>query len=87
MPLYRVDRHVGPVTEGDLDAAAFRSAACIPHFVGLVWVRSYFDRPAEQLTCYYEAERPDDIWQHAQMAHIPCDAVTAVTEYLPDAYR
>jgi len=87
MSLYRVDRHLGPMTEGDLDAASFRSASCIPHFVGLVWVRSYFDPQAEQMTCYYEAEQPDDIRLHARMAHIPCDTVTEVREYLPDAYR
>lgn len=87
MALYRINRHLGSMTEGELDAAAFRSAACLPHFDGLVWVRSYVDRAAGQMTCYYEAERPEDIREHAQMAHIPCDAVTEVREYLPDAYR
>lgn len=87
MALYRVERHVGAISAADLDAAGYRSAACLPHFVGLSWVRSYFDPTAELLTCYYEAERPEDIRQHAQMAHIPCDAVSEVTEYLPDTYR
>lgn len=87
MPLYRVDRHMGPITVEDLDAAGFRSTSCVSLFVGLVWLRSYFDVGAGQMTCYYEAERPDDIWKHAEMAHVPCDAVSEVTEYLPSAYR
>jgi len=87
MPLYRVDRRMGALSADDLDAAVFRSLACLPHFQGLVWLRSYHDAAAGQLTCYFEAARPDDIRQHAEMAHVPCDAVAEVTEYLPDGYR
>jgi hypothetical protein len=87
MPLYRADRRLGAATAADVDAAAFRSVACVPHFVGLDWLRSYFDPASGQMTCYYEAARPEDVWEHARMAQLPCDAVTEVREYLPDTYR
>ena len=87
MPLYRVDRHLGQLSAAEIDAASYRSVACIPYFEGLRWLRSYYDATAGQMTCVYQAQQPDDIRKHADMAHIPCDAVTEVVEYLPDAFR
>ncbi len=87
MPLYRVDRHLGPVDSAEIDAASYRSVACIPYFEGMAWLRSYFDASTGQMTCFYEAQQAEDVRRHAQMAQIPCDAVTEVTEVLPSSYR
>jgi hypothetical protein len=87
MPLYRVERQLGTMSPADLDAAAFRSIACVPHFTGMAWLRSFFDPAREHMTCYYVALNADDIRRHAQMAAIPCDEIAEVHEYLPDAYR
>lgn len=87
MPLYRIERPLGAATPEEVDAASFRAMACIPHFTGMAWLRSYYDTDTGRMTCYYQAERPQDIRRHAQMAHIPCESVAAVVEYLPDAYR
>jgi hypothetical protein len=87
MPTYRVERPLGEDGAAEIDAAAFRALACIPHFKGMMWLRSYYDAGIGLLTCYYAAENPDDIRRHAEMAAIPCAAVDEVVEYLPDSYR
>lgn len=87
MPLYRIERPVGEVSQEEIDAAALRAVACMQNFPGMAWKRSFHDPVAGQLTCYYEARRPEDIRLHAEYAHIACERVTEVVEYLPDAYR
>ena len=89
MALYRVERQLpeGAVTDDDVDAAAYRAVACLARFPEITWVRSYFDPQAYHFTCYYQAEDPEVIRKHAEMAGIPCDSITEVREYLPDAYR
>jgi hypothetical protein len=87
MPLYRVERYLGAVSEADLDAAAFRSVACLPVFSGMAWLRSFYDPAREHLTCYYQAQTADEIRRHAELAAIPCDEVAEVQELLPDIYR
>ncbi len=87
MALYRIERRLSAGTPEEIDAAAFRAVACIPHFTGMEWKRSYLDSEAKLLTCYYEAQSVEDIRKHAEMAHIPCDAVSEVVEYLAEWYR
>jgi uncharacterized protein DUF4242 len=87
MPVYRIERHLGVATEDEIAAAAFRGVVCLRHFSNLTWIRSYFDPGAAHFTCYYEAESPEQIRKHAEMAGLPCDSITEVIEYLPDQYR
>ena len=87
MALFRIERQLPPVTQDDIDAAAYRSRACLSRFKGLRWVRSYYDAERYRFTCFYEAPSADLIREHAAMAAIPCDSVTEVVEYLPDQYR
>jgi hypothetical protein len=86
--LYRIERPFGgPLSEEEIEAAAFRSLACLRHYTGITWLRSYLDRERWQFTCYYEAESPELIREHARVARIPCESITEVVEYLPEAYR
>jgi hypothetical protein len=87
MPLYRVLRQLGPISQEEIDAAAFRALACLPAFDGLAWLRSYYDPESSNMFCLYEAKNIDHIREHAVLARIPCDAVDEVIEYLPDSYR
>lgn len=87
MPLYRIERSIGTVSDEELATAAYRAISCIPHFDGMAWVRSYYDRPGGNITCYYEARDADEIRKHATMSHIPCDSVIEVAEILPNSYR
>jgi hypothetical protein len=87
MPVYRIDRPVGGMSDAEMDAAALRAVACMPNFAGMTWLRSYHNATTGHLTCYYEAQREEDIWEHARYAHIPCEQVTEVTEILPSRYR
>ena len=86
MPLYRIRRDVGPLTQEDLDAASFRAIVCAPQFPGLKWHRSYWDREAEVLDCVYEAVDRAQIEEHARVSRIPCDDVHEVAEVLPETY-
>ena len=87
MPLYRIERTVGPVSNEEIDASIFRAANCMPLFAQMRWVRSFLDHAAGRVTCYYEAASAEDIRKHAEIAHLACDSVAEVTEYLPDHYR
>lgn len=87
MALYRIERQLPPVSQDEIDAAAFRSISCLTRFKDLKWVRSFYDPRTFRFTCYYEAPSAERIRAHAEMAALPCDAITEVVEYLPDQYR
>lgn len=86
MPLYRIRRDVGAITQEDMDAAAFRAIVCAPQFPGLQWIRSFWDREAGRLDCVYQADEPAQIEEHAKTARIPCDEIRVVDEVMPEAY-
>ena len=88
MPLFRIERPLpAPLATEEMDAAAFRAITCLHHFKELKWIRSFYDPARAHFTCYYEAQSADDLRKHAELAQIPCASVTAVTEYLPEAYQ
>ena len=86
MPLYRIRREIGEITQQDLNAASFRAIVCAPQFPGLKWHRSYWDREAGLLDCFYDAVDPVQLEEHARVARIPCNDVREVDELLPDTY-
>lgn len=86
MPLYRIRRDIGEISQQDLDAASFRAIVCAPQFPGLKWVRSYWDHAGGRLDCIYEAVNAEQLQEHARVSRIPCDEVHEVTEMLPDTY-
>jgi hypothetical protein len=86
MPLYRIKREVGYLSQEEMDAAALRALVCAPQFPGLKWIRSYWDRERGRVDCLYEAESPKQLQEHAATARIPCDDVRPVEEMLPEAY-
>ncbi len=87
MALFRIERQLPELTQDEIDAAGFRSATCLVKFPDLRWIRSFYDPRALHVTCYYEAQDPDRIRKHAEMAAIPCDSITEVVEVLPETYR
>lgn len=86
MPLYRIRRDVGQLSQEEMDAAAFRAIVCAPQFPGLKWIRSYWDRETGRLDCIYEAANATQIEEHAATARIPCDQVRPVDEVMPETY-
>ena len=86
MPLYRIRREVGEISQDDMDAAAFRAIVCAPQFPGLKWHRSYWDQEKGLIDCFYEATGPTQLQEHARVARIPCDEVREVSELLPEVY-
>ena len=87
MALYRIQRQWPPLSQEELDAAAFRAVTCLPRFPDLKWQRSYYDTATNRSTCCYEAEGPENIRWHAELARVPCDEIAAVVEYLPERYQ
>jgi hypothetical protein len=86
MPLYRIRREVGDISQEEMDAAAFRAILCAPQFPGMRWHRSYWDRDAGRIDCVYEAHTLRDVEEHARVARIPCDEIRVVDEIVPDTY-
>jgi hypothetical protein len=86
MALFRVERRAGDMTPEDLDAAGFRSWACLRSFPELRWLRSYYDPAARVSHCYYETDEPDKIGEHARVADIACDTITEVMEFTPEMW-
>jgi hypothetical protein len=86
MPLFHIRRDVGDISQEDVDAAALRAILCAPQFSGLKWQRSFWDKEAGRLDCYYEAANKHDVLDHARVARIPCDEVHEVQELLPEPY-
>jgi hypothetical protein len=86
MPLFRIRRDVGEISQEELDAASVRAILCAPQFTGLKWHRSFWDKKSGMLDCYYEAANEHDVVEHARVARIPCDEVREIEEVLPDTY-
>ena len=87
MAQYLVKRNVQGAGPHDYDAALFRALSCIYDFPGLKWKHSFWDRERGVSFCVYEAESVDQIYQHAALAHIPCDEVSEVLATGPDTYE
>lgn len=86
MPLFKIRRNVGQIIQEDMDAAAFRAIVCAVQFPGLKWHRSFWDKDAGVLDCFYEAASREDLQDHARVSRIPCDEVCEVNELLPETY-
>ena len=86
MPLFKIRRDVGDITQEEMDAAALRAILCAPQFPGMRWHRSYWDREAGRVDCLYEALTLRDIEEHARVSRIPCDEIRPVDEMLPETY-
>jgi hypothetical protein len=87
MPLYKIRRSLPGYTEDQLEAAALRAALCSHLFGDRVrWQRSFFDPARSEIHCIYEAEDPEELREHARLAHIPCDEITEVVEVLAEPF-
>jgi hypothetical protein len=87
MPRYIIERHVPPLSRGELDAAARRSKDAIAGMPGLVWIRSYVSETEGKIYCEYDAPNPEAVLEHARRAGLPADRITEVTwEISPDMF-
>jgi hypothetical protein len=86
MPLFMIRRDVPGITQEDVDAASYRAIACAYYYAGLRWYSSYWDREAGVIHCVYEANSARDLFEHAQVARIPCDDVREVQPFGPGDY-
>ncbi len=86
MPTYSIRRVTGTLSKEDLDGSVYRAIACSLYFPGLQWIKSYVDDAAGEILCIYEANREEDVWEHARRAGIPCDAVSVVRTIGPSDY-
>ena len=86
MALFLIRRDVPGITQEEVDAAAYRAITCAFYYAGLKWLQSYWDRDAGIIHCVYEARSAEDIFEHAQVARIPCNDVREVHTFGPETY-
>ncbi len=86
MPLYSINRSVGPISQEEIDASGFRAIVCAFQFEGLKWHHSYWNVESGYLNCIYEAVDPSQIEEHSRVARLPCDSVVEVREVRPEPY-
>lgn len=84
MPLFIVRRDVPEVPEDELRAAILRAVSCAYNFKEMQWVRTFWDTAAGRAFCVYEARDIAQLYEHAELARVPCDDVWPVTEIMPD---
>lgn len=78
MAVYMIRRPFPGATQETLDAAGYRSEACIPFYPGMTWLSTYWDPKGEETICFYEARNAEDIRRHADQAHLPCGEIRPV---------
>jgi len=86
MALFLIKRGVPGSDQGDIDAAVFRSMACVYQFPGMRWITSYWDQANGISYCVYEAASREQIEAHSARAQIPCDDVWEVSSVDPSQY-
>ena len=86
MPLFLIRRDVPGITQEEVDAASYRAITCAFYYAGLRWLSSYWDQDGGTIHCVYEAQSADDVFEHAQVARIPCNDVRQVQPFGPESY-
>lgn len=86
MPTYFIRRDVTGLDDDDVEAAGFRAAVCAYEYTGLRWIRSYWDREAQELHCYYEAESEAQVRDHSERSRIAVSEVREVSDIDPSDF-
>ena len=91
MQSYLIERNFGHVTPEQLAAGGSQSkrAAAESFADTIVWKQSHAVETAGGLVtyCLYEAAGEDTIREHAAMAGLPCDKISAVQVVGPDDFE
>ena len=91
MQNYLIERNFGIITPEQLAAGGSKSKQCAAeHFADtIVWKQSHAVDSSEGLMtyCLYEAASEGTIREHAAMAGLPCDKITAVQVVGPDDFE
>ena len=86
MPTYFIRRDVSGLGADDVEAAGFRAAVCAYEYVGLRWIRSYWDRASDELHCYYEAADEVQVRDHSTRSRIPVTEIREVQDIDPSTF-
>lgn len=91
MQSYLIERNFGHVTPEQLAAGGSQSKRCAAESFAdtIVWKQSHAVETADGLMtyCLYEAAGEDTIREHAAMAGLPCDKISAVQVVGPDDFE
>lgn len=84
MDLYMVMRRNGWRTTEELEAAADRSTVAGEGRDDVRWIRSYVldEEGGLGTACFYEAESPEVLREHAAAADLPVDEIVRVADTL-----
>lgn len=84
MAVYMIRRPFPGATAETLEAAGYRSEACIPFYPGMRWLSTYWDARSEETICFYAARSEEEIRRHAEQAYLHCGEIRPV-DVLRDA--
>jgi hypothetical protein len=88
MPRYLIERHVGEISEKELEAAAARSLAALRDMSGITWIKSHVSAAEGKIFCEYEAVDEQRILEHARRASLPADKITEIRLTIsPDMFQ
>ncbi|HVS15147.1 MAG TPA: DUF4242 domain-containing protein [Thermoanaerobaculia bacterium] len=88
MPRYLIERHVGQLSEQELEAAAARSLAVLREMSGVTWIKSHVSAAEGKIFCEYEAADEQRILEHARRAGLPADKITEIRLTIsPDMFQ
>lgn len=88
MPRYIIERTVGSLASGELEAASQRSLEVLDEMPDIVWIRSYVSDAEGKIYCEYDAPSPEAVREHARRAGLPVDRIMEVSlEISPAMFR
>ena len=88
MPRYLIERTVGRLTPGQIEAGSRRSIEVVAGMPGVVWIRSYVSDVDGKIYCEYEAPNKEAVLEHARRAGLPVDRITEIAlEISPAMFR
>ena len=88
MPRYIIERNVGTIAPGDLEAVGRKSNAVLEEMPEVRWIRSYISHAEGKIYCEYDAPSIEFILEHARRAGLPANRVSEVSlEISPAMFR
>lgn len=88
MPRYIIERELGQIRPGDVEAVGRKSNEVLDGMSGVVWIRSYVSEAEGKIYCEYEAPNPDAVYEHARRTGIPVTKLSEIAmEIEPSMFR
>ena len=78
MARFIIERHVGALSDEELQEAGKRSNKVLAEMEGVVWIRSYISHAEGKIYCEYEAPSAELVAEHARLAGLPANKISEI---------